>query len=339
MGGPLGYLDNPGGGSLFWMELPLATGTASTSPIVYPGLATLAGHGQPPASGAHDTKRPPASEIAPLTALPDPPEHPLSVLVVDDIAMNRDIAGAFIRAAGHAVVCVEGGAEAVKAITTARFDVVLMDIRMPVVDGLEATRRIRALPVPDGDVPIVAMTAQVFSEQVRECQAAGMDHHLAKPFTMESLLEAMARGLAAGQARGQSQTIVIPQQIDPSRTPEAAEPIFDQAGFERTSAFLTPGAVAGHMRTLVDRGEGLLRGLRAPDALADRGHALAESAHALAGSAGMFGFARLALVARQFQHAAEANAAETPALAAELCATLEATITEMNRRTPALADV
>jgi CheY-like chemotaxis protein len=123
----------------------------------------------------------------------------LRVLVVDDVAMNLDIAASFIRSAGHEVACVEGGAAAVEAVATTDFDVVLMDIMMPEVNGLEATRRIRALGGPRGRVPIVAMTVQAFSEQPETYLGAGMDGHVVKPFTPESLLTAVTRGVAEGQ--------------------------------------------------------------------------------------------------------------------------------------------
>jgi CheY-like chemotaxis protein len=120
------------------------------------------------------------------------PMRALRVLVVDDMATNLDIAASFIRSAGHQVACAEGGAEAVEAVASADFDVVLMDVRMPGMDGLEATRRIRALEGLRGQVPIVAVTGQVFSEQLEECRAVGMDGYVAKPYKLESLLEALA---------------------------------------------------------------------------------------------------------------------------------------------------
>jgi signal transduction histidine kinase len=176
LGGSLGYEDNPAGGSIFRLQLPLLAGSA-------PAVVT---------SGAEH----PSADATPAVD-----RKASRVLVVDDVAINRDIASAFIQSACYEVVCVEGGAQAVEAAAKADFVVILMDVCMPEVDGLEATRRIRALQGPRAQVPIVAMTAQVFTEQIEECRRAGMDSHLAKPFTQENLLDAVAAGAAAVRAR------------------------------------------------------------------------------------------------------------------------------------------
>ena len=127
-------------------------------------------------------------------SIPVPPQPPATrrVLVVDDVAMNREIAGSFLRAAGHEVVEAGGGLDAVTLAGSGDYDVILMDIRMPDIDGLEATRRIRILDGPRGSVPIVALTAQTFAEQIAACRDAGMDGHLAKPFTPDALMAALA---------------------------------------------------------------------------------------------------------------------------------------------------
>jgi CheY-like chemotaxis protein len=125
--------------------------------------------------------------------------------------MNLDIAGGFLRAAGHEATYAEGGIEAVTAVATTDFDLVLMDVRMPGVDGLEATRRIRALGGRRGRVPIVALTAWVFSDQVNECFKAGMDGHLAKPFTSDALRDAVAsawRGRSSGDPKAKSAAVL-----------------------------------------------------------------------------------------------------------------------------------
>jgi PAS domain S-box-containing protein len=121
------------------------------------------------------------------------PGRALHVLIADDVAMNCDIAAAFLRAAGHKETCVNDGAAAVVAAAITDFDVVLMDVRMPVMDGLEATRRIRRLGGTRGQVPIVALTAQAFAEQVEECRKAGMNDHVSKPFDPDTLVAAVVR--------------------------------------------------------------------------------------------------------------------------------------------------
>jgi CheY-like chemotaxis protein/HPt (histidine-containing phosphotransfer) domain-containing protein len=120
------------------------------------------------------------------------------VLIVDDTEMTCEIAEAFLRSASYNVTCVHSGAEAITAVATKDFQVVLMDVRMPGMDGLEATRRIRALEGPRGHVPIVALTALAFADQIAECREAGMDGHLAKPFNPDTLLAAVRAQLDRG---------------------------------------------------------------------------------------------------------------------------------------------
>jgi signal transduction histidine kinase/ActR/RegA family two-component response regulator len=174
MGGQLGHLDNPGGGSIFWLEVPLES-PGLAAPIVNPALA-------PPPPGAAPTA---AASTAPL------------ILVVDDVAMSRDIAASFVRTAGYRTVCAAGGAEAVTAAAAGSLAMVLMDVCMPDMDGLEATRRIRALEGARGQVPIVAVTSQNGPSHVAACLEAGMQDHVAKPFTLDSLLAAVRRRMSA----------------------------------------------------------------------------------------------------------------------------------------------
>jgi len=175
MGGHLSHEEKPGGGSLFWFELPLTAGPVRA--ILPPRLCPTDQVAAPPTA--------PAASI-------------LRILVADDVAMNRDVASAFLRSVGHEVVCANNGAKAVELAAANDFDVVLMDVRMPIMDGLEATRRIRALATRRGRVQIVALTAQAFVEQVQECRRAGMDNHLTKPFSLETLLAAVVDAAARG---------------------------------------------------------------------------------------------------------------------------------------------
>ena len=300
LGGCLGHHDNPGGGNVFWLELPF-------------GAA-------------------PRQETGPVDAAPSAPHAALHILVVDDIAMNRDIAGSFLRAAGHKVTCVEGGAEAIAIVEQTDFDVVLMDVRMPEMDGLEATRRIRAIAGVRGQVPIVALTAQAFSEQVAECRKAGMNLHLPKPFDPDSLLAVVLRAVALDQPRDE---IVTPGKGEPAPViPVIGSDLMvcNSAAFERTAFYLPPEAVASYLQAIIERGETLLRGLQEPDALMQNGDELADAAHTIAGSAGMFGFERLTTMGRRFERAVHAGAADLQALTYGLHAALEATLEVLRDR-------
>ena len=118
------------------------------------------------------------------------------VLVVDDHPVNREVARIMLEAFGCDVVEVCGGQEAIDAVSAQLFDLVLMDVRMPHMDGLEATRRIRALPGPESGRAIVAMTADAMPEDVVRCVAAGMNGHMPKPINQAGLLAVVNQALA-----------------------------------------------------------------------------------------------------------------------------------------------
>ena len=105
-----------------------------------------------------------------------PTPHPtLHVLVADDNAANRFVAGKLLEMFGCTAEMVENGCEAVAAVAARPFDLVLMDIKMPVMDGVQATRAIRALPAPAGALPILALTANADERDERDYVAAGMN--------------------------------------------------------------------------------------------------------------------------------------------------------------------
>ena len=115
------------------------------------------------------------------------------ILLVEDNAVNREIAVMLLEQAGFAVDCAENGREGVDAVQAApagTYDLVLMDIQMPVMDGYEATRAIRALPGA-AKVPIVAMSANAFAEDVRAAREAGMDGHIAKPIDTTEMMRTL----------------------------------------------------------------------------------------------------------------------------------------------------
>ena len=120
------------------------------------------------------------------------------VLLVEDNDLNREIASEIIGMTGASVEIVENGREAVERIENASenwYDIVFMDVQMPVINGYEATAAIRALPGRRGQIPIIAMTANAFAEDVQLAKNTGMDEHIAKPLDFEKLNTVMEKYL------------------------------------------------------------------------------------------------------------------------------------------------
>ena len=117
------------------------------------------------------------------------------VLVVDDMPENRVLLGLYCDELGLAHEWAENGYEALDAASSGRFDLILMDILMPRMDGMTATRAIRALPGPEAHVPIVAVTTAAAPGEVQRYLACGMTHVVAKPIDRSRLREAIAAAL------------------------------------------------------------------------------------------------------------------------------------------------
>jgi CheY-like chemotaxis protein len=118
------------------------------------------------------------------------------VLIVDDIAENRMVLAMFCDQFGLTHESVEGGREAVEAASSGRFDVILMDIFMPRMDGMIATRNIRALAEPVGSTPIIAVTTAAEPGEVLRYMSCGMNDVVPKPILAARLLDALSRALA-----------------------------------------------------------------------------------------------------------------------------------------------
>jgi len=120
------------------------------------------------------------------------------MLLAEDVEINRGILTALLEETGLIIDCAENGAEALDMIAAApdKYDIVFMDLQMPHMDGYEATRRIRALPALQGKkLPIIALTANVFTSDIAECITAGMDDHLGKPLDIDKILETLRKYL------------------------------------------------------------------------------------------------------------------------------------------------
>jgi signal transduction histidine kinase/CheY-like chemotaxis protein len=216
MGGRIGCESHPGAGALFWVELPLP-------------LAQLAASAGAPG--------PDAVSAAVI------PTEPLRILVADDVPANRLVARAMLTSAGHHVTCVEDGAMALQAVRQGEFDLVLMDLQMPVMDGLEATRAIRALKTPHNGVPVIAVTASVMPEQVEACRQAGMDSHLAKPIDRDTLLRMVAHH-GRGPRGGTMAEMPISSAPALGLPGEAGAPLLDRAALRALLTDLGPSAAS-----------------------------------------------------------------------------------------------
>ncbi len=238
----------------------------------------------------------------------------LRVLVVDDSAMSREITQSFLAAAGHKVDCAEGGTEATAAAADTTYDAILMDVQMPEMDGLEATRRIRSLASPRGRVPIVAMTAFGLAEQIEACRYAGMNKHLTKPFTQDMLLATLGAAISDGK---------MCDGVDASPDMQ----LFNAATIEHIAAFFSKETVSSYLQTVERNSQSLLCALEE----FETPFVAVELAHELAGSAGMLGFHRLSTVARRFEHAVATHAADTSLHSDSLRIVIEASLPEMQR--------
>ncbi len=207
MGGRIGVTSREGHGSTFWFTAVLELAPGEPAPAERPRAGGQ--RARPAAAGAGCGVR---------------------ILVVEDNATNRDVALAQLRKLGYEASAVSNGAEAIEAVRKGRHGLVLMDCDMPVMDGFEATRRIRELVDPG--IPIIAMTADAMPADRDRCLSAGMNDYLSKPVDLDRLAEVLARWLPASCPDGAEQTSEpAPDGMARTPVPAAGEPargVFDE---------------------------------------------------------------------------------------------------------------
>ncbi len=147
----------------------------------------------------HGLRQPHEAGVA-TAETPAPPRQPARVLLVEDNAINQMVAKGMLSKLGCDVVLANHGAEALSRLEHEAVDLVLMDCNMPIMDGYEATRRIRQ-GGRNSALPIIALTANALPEERDRCRAAGMNDYLAKPFRREELAALLDQWLTASAVR------------------------------------------------------------------------------------------------------------------------------------------
>jgi signal transduction histidine kinase/DNA-binding response OmpR family regulator len=239
-----------------------------------------------------------AEPVSASTPRTRPAVRPLRILLAEDNKINQQLVTMLLLKAHHEVDVAENGELAVEAVRNGAYDVVLMDIQMPILDGVQATRRIRELPPPNSAVPIIALTAHAMAGAKEEYLAAQMDDYLSKPIDDVELFTRLDN-VAAGNLGGAAATTVVAQDgmplvtIDPARLEMIAEVMAGEPLGEFFDVFLSSS---------VQRIQEI-RNLTECNDLARVG----EEAHTLFGTAGNFGAVRLSRLAGQLRASCDAG--------------------------------
>ncbi|MFC1455611.1 ATP-binding protein [Microvirga arabica] len=254
MGGRIGVESQLGKGSTFWIELVLPSTCSFPAEHVEAAIPVAA--------------------------------SPARILVVEDVEINQELAKILLEAAGHRVDIVSNGEKAITAVQEATYDLVLMDIQMPGMDGITATRTIRDLHHPASRTFIAAMTANVLPQQVRSFMEAGFNDHIGKPIRRNELFQKLDEWLPPAARSGQ--------------TGEGPSGSFEEKNFKDFIDLMGHDRVGLWLARLEER----LRN-SFPDNNNPAGNLqqIAQDAHAITSQAALLGFSRLAELCTRLEQA------------------------------------
>jgi len=248
------------------------------------------------------------TEWTPPSLLPtDGQPAPCRILVVEDSPLNQMLVTAILAQAGYRADTAGNGLEAVMAAQAGGYDLILMDLSMPEMDGLTATRLLRDLPGPAGRVPVVAMTADTDEADRVRCQSAGMNDHVAKPVDRLLLLETVEKWLRISTV----QASAAPESpagfgLCASAAPAAAGEILDCEVLAQLAQDLDADLLADVLRQFVEETRERVARIAGET---DRA-LLTREAHTLKSTAGTFGARALCSAARALEMACRASLAE-----------------------------
>ena len=288
MGGKVGVSSTEGHGSTFWLTVPVRLCRAPASPE------------------QHNV-----SDAVPVST--QAPTRPINILLAEDNFTNAMVASDMLEGDGHSVTHVKNGWEAVLAARKGGFDLVLMDISMPEMDGIEATMMIREHELTNHlrAIPIIALTANAMPEEVDRFRKAGMDHCLTKPIRKQKLVDAIRvlREAKREQAK----------KVEPAMTDEPAMiPVIDHTVLDELETATSPDLVNRVLDKYLEEAAAKLRVARNAAEAGDL-LKLQKMAHSLSGSSSTVGACRLQqLVATIEALCIDGNAETALALAREL---------------------
>jgi CheY-like chemotaxis protein len=283
MGGKIKVKSTPGNGATFSFELTL--------PLSDIALVKLT-------EGSESTDKA-SRTLADLA-------EPLRILLAEDNGTNQLVFSKMVQGIGVQLTIAYNGREAVEHASSGTFDAIFMDMRMPEMDGLEATRKIRAYGGHLADIPIIALTANAFADDIKACRDAGMSDFIAKPLRKKILIEKLANVVSG-----------LPQRRKPAKTAHAdlpmvapavvamtdIAPVLDHSVFDALVEEIDIDGVRATLDGFLAETAQQLARLRAHSCDTDR-MGIKEEAHKLKGASGTFGLLQVSELARTLEHSA-----------------------------------